>query len=332
MTKVKSEVMESVELEATDSKPTKMEKTPTYEEALKLPLLKFPKESKVVTILRKNSTRVPNDVFKDAITKIGSEWKADTRSIIRGLNHEEEIAYLPKILGLSASSPQWDSAVELYWEDFSIRVPNEGVKLEIWTDQYGRPSESNLKDYIMYRFCQQSSKVATSAAELENAAVFPYFVQDDAKNTMDKHQRIQVMKKASLEHMKLFKADNAGNVNMNKINWVLEIYKRTDTTLGLLNRMPVEEKEVYLYEKSKDKPEEFLNIVEDPSLEHKAFISECIGASILTRIGNVILNGEEKLGDTLEEAVLYLTNPKNSKMMITLSERLKVSSESIKTF
>ena len=44
---------------------------------------------------------------------------------------------------------------------------------------------------------------------------------------------------------------------------------------------------------------------------------------MLRQVGNTYLNGDEPLGDSLEEAVLYLKDKKNSSIYTTLKARLK---------
>lgn len=318
---------QTVEKEKVSSAKESSKKEPelTHAQRVALPLLRVVPTgaSKTVKIIRRNTTRMPSEVYKDSITKIGSEWKENTRSMIRGLSPDEEKAYLPKILQVQPESPNWDRAVEQYWAEFSLRVPSEGLELEIFTDKNGNPSESNLKDYISFRFAQVSSRVATTPEEVENKAMFPYYLEDKKAQSMSAYDKLQVAKRASLNFMKLVKTDdNNAFVDPEKVDWVLELYRRTDPSLPM-SGMDAPDKEVYLSNKSQEDPETFNTIVEDPQLKTKSFVVKCISLGILQRIGNAILNGQEKIGDSLEEAVYYLEDAKNSKVDITLKQRAK---------
>jgi len=44
---------------------------------------------------------------------------------------------------------------------------------------------------------------------------------------------------------------------------------------------------------------------------------------VLRKVGNTYLNGEESLGDSEEEAVLFLDNKANSDVLVTLKAKLK---------
>jgi hypothetical protein len=306
--------------------PKKKEVELSREQQLAQPLLRMVPQggSKKVRIIRRNTTRMPSDVFKDSITKIGSEWKENTRSMIRGLSVEEEKAYLPRILQVQPDSPNWDRALEQYWADFSLRVPSEGLELEIYVDKNNNPTESNLKDFISFRFAKVSSRVAVTPEEIENKAMFPYYVEDKKAQNLSAYEKLQISKRASLNFMKLVKSDdNNAFTNPDKVDWVLELYKRTDSSLPTIASMDSTDKEVYLSNKSAEDAETFNAIVEDPQLESKSFIVKCISLGVLTRIGNAILNGQEKIGDSLEEAVYYLQDAKNSKVDITLKQRVK---------
>ena len=305
-------------------KAKKAEPPLSKEELVKQPLLSLPNGSKKVRLVRRNTSRLPDLVHRDAITKIGSEWQENTRSMIRGLDSFEEAAYLPHIIQVLPNSPNWEQALQEYWADYGIRVPADGLVLEIWTDKNGNPSKANLKDYISYQFCNASSKVAFTKEEVENKGMFPFFIEDSEQKTKTDFEALQITKKASLLFLKLFDRDSKGSLkDQDKIDWVMELYKRTDSEMGLIDAISIENKEIYMDKRVKDNSELFISFVEDIHLQEKAFITKCLTLGVLTKIGNAILDGEHKIGDGLDEAVYYLTDPKNSKLYITLKERMK---------
>ena len=278
---------------------------------------------RIVRLKRSNKSRVPSDVYKDSVTKIGSEWKADSRDIIRGLSHEEAVVILPSIIGVEPSSANWDETVKAYWADFTVRVPEEGLELNIWEDDEGFPAVRNAKDWITYKFCQKSSKVATSESERQNMPMYQYYIEDDKEILAAKAENLAVRKDAQKLFLQLFRKDKAGKIDGLKVNWVLEMYKKHDSNLGNYGVMSSDEKEIYLDGKLTEDPMLFKGIVEDDKLKDKAFISECVSKGLINHVGNAYYNGDEKMGDYMEETILYLNDPKNSNVLVTLKERLK---------
>lgn len=279
--------------------------------------------TRIVRLKRTNKSRVPSDVYKDSVTKIGSEWKADSRDVIRGLTHEEAVVVLPSIVGVEPDSPNWDNTVKEFWADYTVRVPHEGLELNIWEDEDGYPSTRNAKDWITYKFCQKSSKVATSELDRENIAMYPFFIEDDKEILAAKSANLAVRKAAQKLFLQLFRQDKDGKIDNLKVNWVLEMYKKHDSNLGNYASMTPDEKEIYLDAKLNDDPTLFREVVSDEKLKDKAFISECVSKGLINHVGNAYYNGDEKMGDDMEETILYLADPKNSSVLVTLKERLK---------
>ena len=290
-------------------------------------------DERIVTLRRVNNSRLPADVYGDSVTKVGSEWDGNTRNPIRGLSPKEEKLLLPSILGVGFDSPNWDNAVLNYWADFAIRVPDEGVPMNIATttvklkgadgkeETWEKPV--NVKDYIQYRFCLRSSKVAATQEERENQAIYPFYIEDKADMLRNQTERLEDMKRANVEFLKLFKRSKDNKLDESKINWVLEVYKKYDRELGNYNAFSPEEKELYIDQRKNDNPVLFTSIVQDENLEMKAFISEAISMGYLTQAGNAYFNGDEKIGDGIEEAILYFKDPKHNNVLLTLKERMK---------
>lgn len=280
----------------------------------------------MVTLFRVNKSRVPSDVYKDSVTKVGSEWKSGTQDILRGLTPAEERIVLPPIMGIEPSSPNWDSKTAEYWADFSLRVPDKGLGFNIWQGENGLPSIANVKDWIAYKFCVLSSKVAVSEDEYANRDIYPYYIEDNKEIIKQKTEKLVIRKNADLEFLKLFKEDQAGKVSTLKVNWVMEMYKKYDSTLGNYRDMSNELKEIYIDEQREKNADIFLNIVKDDKLEERAFISECVSLGYVNSVGNAYYNGDEKIGDNMDDAILYLRDAKHSSVLLTLKERVKQAS------
>jgi len=92
---------------------------------------------------------------------------------------------------------------------------------------------------------------------------------------------------------------------------------------GNPDRLTPDQIENQLYEIKDKDPAKFLKIASDRNLEMKAEIEEMVTASVLRKIGNQIIFIDDILGDTLDNAVVYLRDKKNSSTLTILRAKLK---------
>ena len=90
-----------------------------------------------------------------------------------------------------------------------------------------------------------------------------------------------------------------------------------------ISLMDTAQREITLETELDADPTQFLMYAQDKNIEHQAFIQDCLTHDVLRQVGNTYLNGDEAIGDSLEEAVLYLKDKKNSSVYTTLKARLK---------
>ena len=105
-----------------------------------------------------------------------------------------------------------------------------------------------------------------------------------------------------------------------KVNQLLMVYGYSPKT------MDAAQKEITLENELEGNPTQFLEYSQDKNIQHQAFIQDCITHEVIRRVGNTYLNGDENIGDSLEAAVLYLKDKKNSESYTTLKARLKTFS------
>ena len=86
------------------------------------------------------------------------------------------------------------------------------------------------------------------------------------------------------------------------------------------------QKEITLEGEVEGDPTQFLQYALDKNLEHQAFVNDCLTREVLRKVGNTILNGDVSLGDSMEEAILFIKDKKNSDVLTTLKARLKTFS------
>ena len=75
-----------------------------------------------------------------------------------------------------------------------------------------------------------------------------------------------------------------------------------------------------------DNPKEFLDTVDDPTFEMRAFIDDCLKERILVKNGTkYTLPGGDVVGFNREQTVEYLQNPENQEVYIDLKGKLSIS-------
>lgn len=268
----------------------------------------------------------------EQVMKIGSTWKKGTRSVIRGLNSQEEIYYLQRIVGISPQSDEWNDKVLNYWLDFTISVP-AGKSIDIETgfkvvtvnrEEVVEPID--LDGYIKYNFCKEHGRVALTDREKDNPILYDFYLVDKAKERFNEEQRFESMKKINRFYDQLVASSDESS--RNKITWILETAGGDGDEVGM-NTMPLSplQREMEL-EKFKNKyPKKFLELLGDDMLEIKALIRRAVEMSVLSQEGNAIFLDSNCIGSTLLEACAYLKNPTHQNDKLIISSRLKTIAE-----
>ena len=183
-----------------------------------------------------------------------------------------------------------------------------GLDLEIGLDEDGHPL--NVIDYIKYRFACAHPFVVADESELGASKRHQYYISDTRKELKEASANLVIRKDAYKEYIKL--SDNEDRMNM-----VLHVYGFDPKS------MTKDEKDLQLEELQEDNPLYFLDICKDKNLELTALINEALSAEALRRVGNSILDGDITLGDSMEEAVLFLKDKKNSNVLTAVKAKLK---------
>jgi hypothetical protein len=235
-----------------------------------------------------------------------------------GLSFEEQRFLLPELLGIEHTDKDFRRTVNKFFDELVTSVPKEGLKLQIGLEDDSRPLASdnmpiNIMDYIRFRHLRGHRDVAMNESEAAKTFGKRFYIVDPEAVSSSATSLNTLEDKTIVVYMK-FKDDRI------KTDQIL-------TMLGVnIKNMRPEEKVLKLKELSqknnklndyeqKEAFERFLAVAEDKDLEYKYLIQEMIGTQYLKRVGNNILYTEsgKKVGDNLDDAVLYFKNPKNSR-------------------
>jgi hypothetical protein len=267
--------------------------------------------------------------IRDEVTKkIGCTWKAGTRDIIRGLTREEEIFYLPRLLGVRLESEQWNDKVLQHWANFTIDVPNDEVGLELEagfreiTTSTGKTVEPiNLEDYMRFNFCREHSSVATEPDQIDNTFMYTYYMVDKQKEEVIKEQQFVLRQEVDKKFIRLIQSTDPGDSL--KIDWILET-SGGSTGAGIsVTGLTKIQKQMELEEMKKRDLSRFDEILKDEFLETKALIRSAIATGSLIQEGNSYFLDNKVIGSSLKQAVGYLKSPENQLDRLKIQERIK---------
>lgn len=320
---------------------------------VKVSEVRYPRQiSRIIIIKRKrlelntsNPTKVKTagETTNDSLLKIGSSFKGN--SVLRGLTFDEESRLLPNILGVSSDSPNWEKTTLNYWANITKEIPSSGLELEVGLmyktkqdyeydlelnvnengvkeDHKGIPI--NLSDYILYRYCLLYSRVANSIEDIDKSPKIEFYLYNKDKEISDKKIVLDLKRKA-MQHLYANISDRQW------VDFVLRVLIASDKSNKIqvtdINKFSEDEKDIALDNYLVENPTKFLAIAQDKNLEMKSFVEVCIATNKLQRIPNtdtISMDGN-LLGNTTNEAILFLTNPKNNQVLNTLKAQTKLT-------
>lgn len=307
--------------------------------------IKFPySEHKEVYIRRKKQQgAIPGQDPEEAIAKIGSSYAGSTP--LQGLTYAEQKRFLPNIIGINSDSQNWEKSTRDYWASITKAIPSgDGLKLEVGMlydneeqylydreeatrDRNGTILESkgtpiNLADYILWRYCLLYSHVANTIEDVGKSPKIRFYIHNKERDIQIRKVSQTLKRNASQEWYK----------RMGERDWVNHILyvlvsndKSGKYNIAKLNGMNEDEKDLLVEELIADNPQYFLDVAKDVNLQMKSFIEECISKGELIRIANTstITYQGNTLGNSLDGAVEFLKNSKNSQTLKELQARVK---------
>lgn len=281
-------------------------------------------------------TTVPKSMQNEVSKSIGSEFAKGSRDTIRGLTHLQERVYLPNILGVQTNDPNFPLKAKDFWSDFTITPTVEGLRLNIATTK-SKVSTKVTKEgievdeiieidtpvdwdsYIVYNFAMKSSRVAKTKEERTNIGMYDFYLVDLAEEQDKKVSDFEVKDKADGIYVRLT-IDTKWEQNEDKINWILEVMKDKKKFIDV-ESMDKTEKKMSLSQHKETNPREFISVVEDDNLEHKAFLNKCLSNRVILKEGNNYFNQDENIGSDATVSS-WFKSPVNSAKVLQLKSRL----------
>lgn len=253
---------------------------------------------------RESKSHLPPPVVANSIKTLASVY--DGQGPLKGVNEEVENKLLSKYLGISQDEKGFHEAVRKFWIDIRIKIPSEGTTLNI-TEVNGEPT--NIVEWLYYQFCKRHPDVALNYEEMTKNTHKKFYIYDPDEETKRQNQGNKQKAEAFKELLKL-------ETNYEKMRRVASIMGSVDVK-GFSDEVLYN----YMHDLINQDPEQFVRLCNDKHLEMKAFVNELISLNILRTIGESVYYIEEKLGDTIEETIIYLNDKKNSDVKMSLKAK-----------
>lgn len=237
-------------------------------------------------------------------TKVITTELANNGLYSTGLTLEEETFFEDKLQlkkGTLAKRPLEENG-ENFWSKLEIKLDTK------------RNNELDLQDpiqYIKYKVLLASSKVCNSPLEKSKFPSADWMIIDDEQ--ISEVESLSIDKQ--LEAMEIFHS-----MSEEEKKGILKLYGKRN----LENSKPQLIKSTLYKEVEKD-PERFTKLATDKSLKTRILLEDLLSTRLVTKNGNYYKNGDDPIGNSTEEVLSYLEDPKNQSVVIALKGKLKTS-------
>lgn len=255
---------------------------------------------------------LPTEVLNDAKMKLSSVLVHQRP--YRGLSQEQERELLPEIIGVSPDDNDFSERARKYWAEMTIDVPQEGHQLQVPIYPEGQtpdPQDAHVEDWIKYHWAKDHPQVADSRSEAEANVNKRFFIYDPEREAARENKESKMRQKA---YMELAKASE----NEDKLDVLVRVL--TDQNPSRLSN---QEKENVLDTKLNNEPEEFIQAATDEDLAIRGFIMDAVEYEVLNKIGNQIMYQDEVIADSIDEAVAWAKNDRNSGTVQEIKAKIK---------
>lgn len=253
-------------------------------------------------------TNHPIEIKMQAMKYISSFFKNNFP--FNPLTREQIEKWMPSLVNMDVTEKGFREAVERYFVEMSIPVPYAGKELEIGLDSKDQPI--NKEEYIMYLFAKGYRKVASNESEFKSDAVYDFFIDDPKDAAAEREKAYNSTLESSIILAELDK-------NKTKASYVLAVLNPSIQ----VHTMSHKEIMMDLSDFVRLNPSGFLKAAKTKGLEELAFINTLNATKIISKVGDAFMYQDIVLGYNLNEVVVYINNPVNSKAVNQMKAKLK---------
>lgn len=229
-------------------------------------------------------------------------------STLRGMSYEEESKYLPAVVGVSPTSPDFSSQCSTFWKELSLKIPSEGYVLDISTRD-GEPI--NLLHMIYYKWAKAHPMVADTSEQMRAEESKRFYIYDPEREMAKESHKAKTSMKAYKEFIRL-------SEEADQMRSIIRMMSNNNPDTMNSDQLTVQVK--HLVEAS---PDEFLKLAMDKDLSLRSELATMVSNNVVNKIGGQYLYMDVTVGETEEQAVNYLKNQKNSKVLVEMRAKLQ---------
>lgn len=264
------------------------------------------------------------DYFNMAYKAIGAYYKEFGSVVATGLSRKEEFDLMPELIGGidPKDSHLFRGAVQKFFTNLNVKIPAEGIKLEIGLQESNTEAPDSVKnapikirDYIVYRWLLEHPQMAANKDEADKYQHKQFYIEDMVAINNAK-TKLRTAEDTAQEAYLDIKKD-ARRVEM--VLTLLGIDTRTmnDQQILLQAKQAVTVDTDQSDDGNLSRLQRFVDIHKDKDLLLKYDILEMIRYGILERVKSKILDKttNDEIGNNLREAVVYFQDKGNSKIV-----------------
>lgn len=191
--------------------------------------------------------------------------------------------------------------------------------LESTKYQYGRPR--NLEQYLMYRHCLLYNDVAKDTAFINSDPTIRFYIKDAAKEAEKQKKLVKQKEKAMRNFVEL----NGTDAKFNAVFVQIAMLRNDNLSEALLKGR--DEKVSVMIDFVNSNPDKFNKLVEDKTVELKAFIETLIlrGELVRSEYNQQISTADGTfIGSNMNQAIAWFENPDNKDVRTAYENKLKL--------
>ena len=187
-----------------------------------------------------------------------------------------------------------------YWQDYTVILNDQDKTLKL----------DSPRDFIDYKILMASNRVANSVNDLTDWPKAEYVLYDAEQDAKKDNLKIKEKRKA-------YKTFNA--LTSTEMRNVLKLMgkKSANSSDTLIENT--------LAEILDDNPKSFNDVIDQPDFKLRVFVEDLININSLRIRGGHYMFGDSAIGHDLDSALLYLKDPKNQDIVLSLKSKLKAS-------
>jgi hypothetical protein len=203
-------------------------------------------------------------------------------AVNKGISWDEQLQFMPTLLGMSATAPEFMSEIDEYFYNFTVEIPFNGKEVDA---SYSMVSPTvklpvNIEDYILLAMLRADSTCCKDVAN-EAFGLMPYILEDLQVNKDLELKKFNTEMEANKVIEKLSNDEETTNLRSIAMHFITdqnlsitEIYNATKLDLLIIVRKA-----------SKTNPKQVIDLYKQEYLKVFADIEEGIAIGVITLDG-----------------------------------------------